>query len=101
MIEVQGLAVQHQSPGNRRQSRCSAPTRTQLPTGKRLLASIEKLLRKRIAVERLPTTTDVRQLRLQRTRTAVESLLDDPEAQSRLAPYRDVVDALDSDRDPR
>jgi len=70
------------------------------PREKRLLASIEKLLRKRIPVERLPTTSDVRMLRLQRTRGAVEALLDDPEASSRLEPFRSAVSELVADRDP-
>jgi len=71
------------------------------PREKRLLTSIEKLLRKPIPVERLPTTTDVRQLRMQRTRGAVEALLNDADAQSRLEPYRSIVSELEMDRDPR
>ncbi len=54
------------------------------PRERRMLGSIEKLIRGRITIERIPTVGDVRQLRLGRTRDAVESLLDDVDAEPRL-----------------
>ena len=71
------------------------------PRERRLLSSIEKLLGGRIPVERMPSTTDVRQLRLQRTRDAVAAVLADPALQERLEPYRSVVDELSTERDSR
>ncbi len=51
------------------------------PRERRMLTAIEKLVGGRIPVEQVPTVTDVRQMRQQRTRDAVEALLDDPDAQ--------------------
>ncbi|MEI6361803.1 MAG: DEAD/DEAH box helicase [Actinomycetes bacterium] len=64
------------------------------PRERRLLMSIEKLLGGRVVVEKVPTVTDVRQMRQQRTRDAIETLIDDPEAQSRLDTHREALDDL-------
>jgi ATP-dependent RNA helicase DeaD len=69
------------------------------PRERRMLASIEKLVGGRIRVEQVPTVTDVRQMRQQRTREAVEALLDDPEAQTRLDAHREMLDEMLLGRD--
>ncbi len=69
------------------------------PRERRLLSSIEKLLGSRIPVEKIPTITDVRQLRMRRTRDAIEALLDDPEAEVRLDAYREALEEMFVDRD--
>ena len=62
-------------------------------------SSIEKLVGGRISVEQVPTVTDVRQMRQQRTRDAIEALLDDPEAQTRLDAHREILDDMLLGRD--
>ena len=69
------------------------------PRERRMLSTIEKLMHAKVRVEPVPTVTDVRQLRLRRTRDAIEDLLDDAEAQARLDSYRETVDDLLLDRD--
>ena len=69
------------------------------PRERRMLAAVEKLVGGRIRVEQVPTVTDVRQLRQQRSRDAVEALLDDPEAQDRLDANRGIVDEMLLGRD--
>ncbi len=69
------------------------------PRERRMLTSIEKLIHGRIPVEPVPTITDVRQMRLRRSREAIEALLDDPEAQDRLDTYREVLDDMLMSRD--
>ena len=69
------------------------------PRERRMLASIEKLMRGQVPVEPVPTVTDVRQLRLRRTRDAIEGLLDDVEAQGRLDGYREIVEEMLLNRD--
>jgi ATP-dependent RNA helicase DeaD len=69
------------------------------PRERRMLAAIEKLVGGRIRVEQVPTVTDVRQMRQQRTREAVEALLDDPEAQTRLDAHREMLDEMLLSRD--
>jgi ATP-dependent RNA helicase DeaD len=65
-----------------------------------MLASIEKLVGGRIRVEQVPTITDVRQVRQQRTRDAVMSLIDDPDAQARMDANREIVDEMLISSDP-
>jgi ATP-dependent RNA helicase DeaD len=69
------------------------------PRERRLLSAIEKLVGSRIRVEQVPTVTDVRQMRQQRTRDEVEALLDDPEAQGRLDSHREMLDEMLLSRD--
>ncbi len=69
------------------------------PRERRMLTSIEKLIHGRIPVEPVPTITDVRQMRLRRSRDAIEALLDDPAAQDRLDTYREVLDDMLMSRD--
>ena len=69
------------------------------PRERRLLMSIEKLLGGRVTVEKVPTVTDVRQMQQQRTREAIEALIDDPDAQSRLDTHREVLDDMLLGRD--
>ena len=64
------------------------------PRERRLLAAIEKLLRGRIPTAPMPTAADVRSMRLQRTREAVEDLLADDESRERLEAYREAVESL-------
>ena len=71
------------------------------PRERRLLATIEKLMRSKVRVESVPTVTDVRQLRLRRTQDAIEALLDDAEAQLRLDTYREPLDETLLGRDPQ
>jgi len=67
------------------------------PREKRMLDAIEKLTGGQVAVEPILTLTDVRRMRLDRTRRALEELMGDPDAQSRMNTYRDaVVDLLDT-----
>ena len=65
-----------------------------------MLASIEKLVGGRIQVEQIPTITDVRQVRQQRTRDAVMTLIDDPDAQGRMDANREIVDEMLISSDP-
>jgi len=69
------------------------------PRERRMLAAIEKLVGGKIRVEQVPTVTDVRQMRQQRTRDAVEELLDDPEAQIRLDAHREILNEMLLGRD--
>jgi ATP-dependent RNA helicase DeaD len=69
------------------------------PRERRMLMAIEKLLGGRVSVEQVPTVTDVRQMRQQRTRDAIEALMDDPEAQPRLDSYRGILDDMLVSRD--
>ena len=69
------------------------------PRERRMLAAIEKLVGGQIRVEQVPTVTDVRQMRQQRTRDAIETLLDDPEAQTRLDAHREILDDMLLGRD--
>ncbi len=69
------------------------------PRERRLLSSIEKLMRGHVPVEPVPTVTDVRQLRLRRIRDAIEGVLDDVDAQGRHDVYREVIDEMLMHRD--
>ena len=69
------------------------------PRERRLLSAIEKLLGGRIPVEKIPTSQDVRSMRLARTQAAIETALDDPEGQVRLDVYRSTLDDLLDERD--
>ena len=69
------------------------------PRERRMLTAIEKLVGGKIPVEQVPTVTDVRQMRQQRTREAIEALLDDPDAQSRLDAHREILDEMLLGRD--
>jgi ATP-dependent RNA helicase DeaD len=69
------------------------------PRERRMLNAIEKLIRGHVPVEPVPTVTDVRQLRLRRSREAIEALLDDPAAQERLDTYREVLEDMLMTRD--
>ncbi len=69
------------------------------PRERRLLAAIEKLLRGRIPTAPMPTAADVRSIRLQRTREAVEDLLADDDARERLEAYREALEVLLEDHD--
>lgn len=70
------------------------------PRERRMLAAIEKLIGSRIPVEKVPSIADVRMMRLERSREAIEELLDDPEQQARLESFHEVVAELLADRDP-
>jgi ATP-dependent RNA helicase DeaD len=69
------------------------------PRERRMLKSIESLIHGRVPVEPVPTVTDVRQMRLRRSREAIEALLDDPEVQDRLDTYREVLEDMLMTRD--
>ena len=70
------------------------------PRERRMLSAIEKLIGTTIPIEKVPSIADVRTLRLERTREAIEDMLDDPDQQSRLESYQDVVADLLDERDP-
>ncbi|MGI9197535.1 MAG: DbpA RNA binding domain-containing protein, partial [Candidatus Nanopelagicales bacterium] len=70
------------------------------PRERRMLSAIEKLLDTRIPIEKVPSIADVRQMRLDRSREAIEDLLDDPDQQARLESFTEVVSELLVDRDP-
>ena len=70
------------------------------PRERRMLSAIEKLIGTTIPIEKVPSIADVRTLRLERTREAIEDMLDDPDQQSRLESYQDVVTDLLDERDP-
>ena len=70
------------------------------PRERRMLSAIEKLTGSTIPIEKVPSIADVRTLRLERTREAIEELLDDPEQQARLEAFQEVVSELLDDRDP-
>ena len=70
------------------------------PRERRMLAAIEKLIGTPIPIEKVPSIADVRQMRLDRTREGIEDILDDPDQQSRLESFQDIVAELLEDRDP-
>jgi ATP-dependent RNA helicase DeaD len=69
------------------------------PRERRLLSGIEKMLGGPIPTGPLPSVADVRNLRTQRTRTAIEDLLADDDAKVRMEGYRDVVEEMLQDHD--
>ncbi len=69
------------------------------PRERRLLTAIEKLLGGRIPVEKIPTTNDVRQLRLRRTRDSIDALLNDDDAVLRIEAYRESLEEMLAERD--
>ena len=69
------------------------------PRERRMLASIEKLMHTKVPLESVPTATDVRQMRLRRTREAIEELLGDAAAQPRLDEYREMLEDMLVKRD--
>lgn len=70
------------------------------PRERRMLSAIEKLIGAPIPIEKVPSIADVRQMRLDRTREGIEDILDDPDQQSRLESFQDIVAELLEDRDP-
>ena len=69
------------------------------PRERRMLAAIEKLLDTRIPIEKVPSIADVRMMRLERSREAIEDLLDDPDQQARLESFQEIVADLLEERD--
>ncbi len=70
------------------------------PRERRMLAAIEKLLGATIPIDKVPSIADVRMLRLERSREAIEELLDDPDQQGRLEAMQEVVSEMLDERDP-
>ena len=70
------------------------------PRERRMLSAIETLVGTHIPTEKVPSIADVRQMRLERTREGIEDILDDPDQQSRLESFQDIVAELLEDRDP-
>ena len=70
------------------------------PRERRMLAAIEKLVGAPIPIEKVPSIADVRMMRLERSREAIEEILDDPDQQARLESFQEVVAELLEDRDP-
>jgi ATP-dependent RNA helicase DeaD len=70
------------------------------PRERRMLTAIEKLLDARIPIKKVPSIADVRMMRLERSKEAIEELLDDPDQQTRLESFQEVVSELLEDRDP-
>ncbi|MFZ4510845.1 MAG: DEAD/DEAH box helicase, partial [Candidatus Nanopelagicales bacterium] len=70
------------------------------PRERRMLAAIEKLIGAPIPIEKVPSIADVRMMRLERTRDGIEDILDDPDQQSRLESFQEIVSDLLEDRDP-
>jgi ATP-dependent RNA helicase DeaD len=64
------------------------------PRERRMLESIERATAGNVRIERIPTVSDVRHLRLQRTRDSIEELLGDADAQERMSHYRALVEDL-------
>ena len=69
------------------------------PRERRMLAAIEKLISAPIPIDKVPSIADVRLLRLERTREAIEEVLDDPVQQARLESVQDTVTEMLEDRD--
>jgi ATP-dependent RNA helicase DeaD len=65
-----------------------------------MLSLIEKLVGKRISIEKIPTVDTVREARLHRTRSEIEAILADDDARGRLDPYRSVLNDLLDAHDP-
>jgi ATP-dependent RNA helicase DeaD len=65
------------------------------PREHRMLKTIERVTKQRIAVEKVPTTSDLRARRLELTRSALEEML----LEDRLDEYRVVVEALTDEFD--
>jgi ATP-dependent RNA helicase DeaD len=70
------------------------------PRERRMLAAIEKLLGATIPIDKVPSIADVRMLRLERSREAIEELLDDPDQQGRLEAMQEIVSEMLDERDP-
>jgi ATP-dependent RNA helicase DeaD len=70
------------------------------PRERRMLAAIEKLIGAPIPIEKVPSIADVRMMRLERTREGIEDILDDPDQQSRLESFQEIVSDLLEERDP-
>ena len=70
------------------------------PRERRMLAAIEKLIGATIPIDKVPSIADVRMLRLERSREAIEELLDDPDQQGRLEAMQEVVSEMLDERDP-
>ena len=70
------------------------------PRERKMLSLIEKLVGKRISIEKIPTVDTVREARLQRTRSEIEAILADDDARGRLDPYRSVLNDLLDAHDP-
>jgi ATP-dependent RNA helicase DeaD len=70
------------------------------PRERRMLAAIEKLIGAPIPIEKVPSIADVRMMRLERTRDGIEDILDDPDQQSRLESFQEIVSDLLEERDP-
>ena len=70
------------------------------PRERRMLSAIEKLIGSSIPIEKVPSIADVRMMRLERSREAIEDILDDPDQQARLESFQDIVAELLEDRDP-
>ncbi|MBM3685565.1 MAG: DEAD/DEAH box helicase [Actinobacteria bacterium] len=70
------------------------------PRERRMLAAIEKLIGAPIPIEKVPSIADVRMMRLERSREAIEDILDDPDQQARLESFQEIVAELLEDRDP-
>jgi len=70
------------------------------PRERRMLDSIERATAGNVRIERIPTVSDVRHLRLQRTRDSIEELLGDSDAQERMSHYRPLVEDLLLSYDP-
>lgn len=70
------------------------------PRERRLFTAIEKLVGSPIAVAQVPSSFDVRELRLQRTLAALRAHLTDEESVAHLERYRGVFDDLTAEHDP-
>ena len=69
------------------------------PRERRLFTSIENLIGHPIPVAKVPSSSEVRNLRLQRTASAIRDLLSDDSAGERLDRYRGVLDELTAEYD--
>lgn len=65
------------------------------PREQRMLKAIERLIGRRIPIERLPTVTDLRARRLELTRATLQNALEDDD----LERFRVVIDSLTDDHD--
>ena len=70
------------------------------PRERRMLSAIERLIGTSIPIEKVPSIADVRMMRLERSREAIEDILDDPDQQARLESFQEIVAELLEDRDP-
>lgn len=69
------------------------------PRERRMFSAIEKLIGSSIRIAQVPSSSEVRNLRLKRTQSAIREILDDSNFEARLEPYQGLLSELAEDYD--